>query len=112
MSLEVMDALGRIPESDRHGADLFAAVREGLLPFKAHQIYTYLEYDIDYHRYWVIIEVIFKNGYRLNHKEFVDARDIAANPDMEMAKIAVLMLDAFRNRENFSIAPLICLGAN
>lgn len=112
-SLVANEQLSYLPESDRHGRYIFDGVREGLEPFKAHMIQIYMDYDIDFNRYWVVVDVKFKSGWRLRHKEPVDRDDLLSDPDLEIFKIANLMRDAFRNREDFyDLAPLISLGDN
>lgn len=104
-------AMGRLPHTDRHGEVLFDAVREGLWPFKADGIYIYLEYDIDYHRYRVLVEVRFKGNWHIAHSEYVDAWKLADDPDGEVWKLCPKFVHAFRNREDyFDLAPLIHLG--
>jgi hypothetical protein len=108
--VRLADAVLRLPHNDRHGEILFEAVREGLWPFKPHMIQAYMEYDIDFHRYWIYFEVVFKDGQRIAHKEKVDAWDMADQPYTEVNKLYPKFLAAFRNREDDPIPSNIVLG--
>lgn len=108
------DYFAVLPQHDMHGRDLFAAVREGLWPFKAETIHSYLEFDISYNRYRLFVEVEFKDHYRIAHREFMDHDDLLDNPDSEMFRVSELMFKAFRYREDFHafVPKTVTLGEN
>ena len=103
----------RLSHSDPHGEVIFEAVREGLTPFKAEAIHLYMERDLDFNRFRLIIEVRFKGPWDIQHLEIIDADDLYSDPDLEIAKLYPKIVHAFRNREDyFDLAPLIYLGNN
>lgn len=102
----------RLPHSDAHGPIIFAAVREGLSPFKAETIHIYMEYDADFHHYRLVIEAHFKSRWYMGYVEKVDAFKLAGDPNGEVEKLYPKILQAFRDREDYALAPLIHLGEN
>lgn len=103
------DEIARVPDSDIHGRYIFAAIREGLEPFKPETINLYAEFDIDYNRYSILAEVLFPD-HRLRWRAFSNAFDWAEDPFKETFRIADRMLRAFRYREALPIPDNIVLG--
>lgn len=111
-TLQPMDALGRIPETDLHGRAVWQGIREGLWPFKPKAIHLYFEHDIDFNRYRLLAEVNFGDGYWLKYFVFLDAWDLQDDLDGTVLKATEKMRNGFRNREAEPIHKKITLGEN
>lgn len=108
------DYFAVLPHEDMHGRILFESVREGMSPFRPETISASLEFDIDVNRYWLFVEVVFKDGYRLAHGEHMEASLMYSDPDVEIFRVSKLMFNAFRNREDYHafVPKTVELGEN
>ena len=108
------DYFAVLPRNDMHGRMLFDAVKAGLHPFKPERLHSYLEFDIDFNRYRLYVEVFFKDNYRLAHREFMEADDLLNDSYAEMRRVSDLMFKAFRYREDFHafVPKTVTLGEN
>ena len=91
---------------------IYDKVAEAMWPFRGRMISISMYYDIDYHRYRVLVGFVLMDGYTISFTEEVDAWDLTCYYDREVWKIANSMFEKFRNREDYLLAPLITLGEN
>lgn len=110
--MKLADAQMRIPHNDMHGRAIFDGIRRGMEPFRAEEIYVWMDFDIDCNEYRVCAEVRLKGGSHISHVVRSNAWELADNPTSESVRIALEMEKGFRDREDFALAPLIYLGEN
>lgn len=84
----------------------------GMAPFKMSRMYVSYEYDIDFHRYRILVEAVLVGGFTFAASTYIDANDLLDTPELCILKAAREITEAFRDREDYSLAPLICLGEN
>jgi hypothetical protein len=114
--VDFRDFMERLPDDLRgfsHGSEIRYAVQEGMCPFKMARMDLYYEYEIDYHRYVIVVELRYSELYgseTLVAKKYSNAFDMADNPQKEVARLAEEFKSAFRHREEWPVPDNIVLG--
>lgn len=100
-----------VEQDDRLSRVLFDAAREGMWPFRGDKIEIGLEYEIDFNRDRIWVEV-YGTGWGFFASVLVDHYDMLDIPEITVHKIAQEIVQLLRNREDYRLAPLIYLGEN
>lgn len=95
-----------------YGRRLSDSISEGMAPFRIAMTKLYNDFDIDHNRYKVVGVAVLMSGREIGHHVFVDRDDLLAWPEYQIERIAQEFSKAFRNRSDYSLAPLIYLGEN
>lgn len=110
-SFQTLNNMGYLPEGDIHGRYVWKGIREGIWPFRPRTINLYLEFDIDFNRYVLFVEIWFPD-YQIRSRVDINAFDLADDPLREAIKAGEQFKNKIRDREDFMLAPLIYLGDN
>lgn len=108
----LVDDRGHISEHNEYGSWVSYGIRQGMEPFRLKQIDILMDFDIDFNEYRILGAAVLMSGYTISYSSRVNACNLADYPGREMARVAKEMKEAFRNRMDWPLPPLVYLGEN